>query len=119
MDIRENSAYLAFVELIKGYVNFEENGYEILSKQYKREIKYAAGNLMKLQLRSVIDKAVDTIKNFFTGFLTFEHLKKALGGKVLREIRIFVTRTEKVNSAEQMLIEAEAKRKKEEEQKAQ
>lgn len=48
VDIRENSAYIAFVQLIKGYINFEENGYDILAKQYKREIKYAAGNLMRL-----------------------------------------------------------------------
>jgi hypothetical protein len=48
VDIRENSAYIAFVQLIGGYVNFEENGYEILTKEYKREVKYSAGNLMKL-----------------------------------------------------------------------
>lgn len=48
MDIRENSAYIAFVSMIGGFINYEENGYEILAKEYKREIKYAAGNLMKL-----------------------------------------------------------------------
>ena len=48
VDVRENSAYIAFVSMIGGYINFEENGYEILAKEYKRELKYAAGNLMKL-----------------------------------------------------------------------
>ena len=48
IDIRENSAYIAFVSMIGGYINFEENGYEILAKEYKRELKYASGNLMKL-----------------------------------------------------------------------
>jgi len=48
VDIRENSAYIAFVSMIGGYVNFEENGYEILAREYKRELKYSAGNLMKL-----------------------------------------------------------------------
>jgi hypothetical protein len=48
MDVRENSAYIAFVSMIGGYINFEENGYEILAKEYKRELKYTAGNLMKL-----------------------------------------------------------------------
>jgi hypothetical protein len=47
-DIRENSAYIAFVSMIGGYINFEENGYDILAKEYKRELKYASGNLMKL-----------------------------------------------------------------------
>lgn len=47
VDIRENSAYIAFVSMIGGYINFEENGYDILAKEYKRELKYAAGNLMK------------------------------------------------------------------------
>ena len=51
LDIRENSAYLAFVSMIGGFVNFEESGYSILTKEYKRELKYSAGNLMKLQLR--------------------------------------------------------------------
>ena len=46
IDIRENSAYIAFVSMIGGYINFEENGYEILAKEYKREIKYSAGNFM-------------------------------------------------------------------------
>ena len=46
LDIRENSSYIAFVSMIGGYINFEENGYEILAREYKREIKYAAGNLM-------------------------------------------------------------------------
>lgn len=48
VDVRENSAYIAFVSMIGGYINFEENGYEILAKEYKRELKYAAGNLMKI-----------------------------------------------------------------------
>ena len=78
VDIRENSAYIAFVQLIKGYINFEENGYEILAKQYKREIKYAAGNLMRLQMREMVDKSVAAFSNFFGGFLTFEKLKKAV-----------------------------------------
>jgi hypothetical protein len=48
VDIRENSAYIAFVAMIGGYINFEENGYDILAKEYKRELKYTSGNLMKI-----------------------------------------------------------------------
>ena len=51
IDIRENSAYIAFVSMIGGFINYEENGYDILAKEYKRELKYAAGNLMRVQLR--------------------------------------------------------------------
>lgn len=48
MDIWENSAYIAFVALIGGYINYDEDGYQILAKEYWRELKYAAGNLMKI-----------------------------------------------------------------------
>ena len=51
IDIRESDAYIAFVSMVGGFTNYEENGYDILSKEYKRELKYAAGNLMKIQLR--------------------------------------------------------------------
>ena len=44
VDIRECPAYIAFVSMIGGFTDYEENGYEILSKTYKRELKYAAGN---------------------------------------------------------------------------
>ena len=54
VDIRENSAYIAFVSMIGGYINYEENGYDILSKEYKRELKYTAGNLMVLQLKEFL-----------------------------------------------------------------
>jgi hypothetical protein len=32
--------------MIGGYINYDEDGYEILAKEYKRELKYAAGNMM-------------------------------------------------------------------------
>ena len=48
IDIRENSAYIAFVAMIGGYINYDEDGYEILAKEYKKELKYSAGNLMHL-----------------------------------------------------------------------
>lgn len=68
VDIRENSAYVAFVQLIGGYINFEEDGYEILAKEYKRELKYSGGNLMVLQLREIVDKSIAEITKFFEGF---------------------------------------------------
>lgn len=68
IDIRENSAYIAFVQLIGGYINYDEDGYEILAKEYKRELKYSGGNLMALQLREVVDKSVKEIEQFFESF---------------------------------------------------
>lgn len=65
VDIRENSAYVAFVQLIGGYINYEEDGYDILAKEYKRELKYAGGNLMKLQLREIVDKSITEMLHFF------------------------------------------------------
>lgn len=76
VDIRESDAYIAFVSMVGGYSNYDENGYDVLSKEYKRELKYAAGNLMKIQLRQMVDDSVNTLHNFFKGFKTFSQLKK-------------------------------------------
>ena len=51
VDIRECPSYIAFVSMIGGFTNFEDNGYQILNKTYKKELKYASGNLMQIQLR--------------------------------------------------------------------
>lgn len=72
VDIRENSAYVAYVQLIGGYVNYEEDGYDILAKEYKRELKYSGGNLMKIQLRELIDRSVKEAVDFFTSIPEFE-----------------------------------------------
>ena len=76
VDIRENSAYVAFVQLIGGYINYEEDGYEILAKEYKRELKYSGGNLMALQLREIIDRSVEEFTKFFTNIPDFEDFNK-------------------------------------------
>ena len=47
---------------------------------------------MELHLRQIVDKSVTTLKNFFMGFLTFDQLKVAVGGRPLRLIRPIVTR---------------------------
>jgi hypothetical protein len=57
-DIRNSSQYRAFVSAIGGVCNLNENGYNILAKQYKRELKYTAGNLMKLHLREVVNRSI-------------------------------------------------------------
>ena len=48
IDIRESIAYQQFVKKMDRELNLRENGYEGLNKEYKRELKYAAGNLMQL-----------------------------------------------------------------------
>lgn len=48
VDIRESDSYIAFVSMVGGFTTYEDNGYDILSKEYKRELKYAAGNLMRI-----------------------------------------------------------------------
>lgn len=110
MDIRENSAYLAFVSMIGGYVNFDENGYSILTKEYKRELKYSAGNLMKLQMREHIDRACATIRNYFEGFVTYKQIMKVV--KPMRTFRVFVTK-DWVSTKKR--LEEERKRQQEEE----
>mmetsp|Transcript_43574 Transcript_43574/g.42063 ORF Transcript_43574/g.42063 Transcript_43574/m.42063 type:complete len:126 (+) Transcript_43574:293-670(+) len=103
VDIRENSAYIAFVSMIGGYVNFEENGYDILAKEYKRELKYSSGNLMKIQLREMIDRSVESLVNYFKGFITMDKLKKVIGMKPLRIIRPIVTNVKTKSSAQEEL----------------
>jgi hypothetical protein len=45
-DIRDCTAYRAFQGLIGGQLDLRENGYEALAKEQRRELKFAAGNLM-------------------------------------------------------------------------
>lgn len=71
-DIRDCTAYRAFQGLIGGQLELKENGYEALSKEQRRELKFAAGNLMQYQLREIVDRSVKTLRNFFKGFLTLE-----------------------------------------------
>jgi CO dehydrogenase/acetyl-CoA synthase beta subunit len=77
VDVRENSAYVAFVQLIGGYINYEEDGYDILAKEYKRELKYSGGNIMELQLREVVDRSVHEFTSFFTSIPKFEQFEKS------------------------------------------
>ncbi len=53
--------------MIGGNLGLNDNGYDILAKEYKREIKYIAGNLMQLQLREIVDNSVSLVLNFFKG----------------------------------------------------
>ena len=78
VDIRECDAYIAFVSMVGSFTNYEENGYEILSKEYKKELKYAAGNIMRIQLRQMVDESVNTLVNFLKGFKTFSKLKQKM-----------------------------------------
>jgi hypothetical protein len=50
-----------------------------LAKEYKKELKYCAGNLMQLQLRQLVDRSVNKLKEFFIGFSTLYDLKKEYG----------------------------------------
>lgn len=52
-----------------------------------------SGNLMELQLRAVVARSVRALGNFFKGFLTLEELKKAVGGRPIRQIRPTLTTT--------------------------
>lgn len=75
VDIRENSAYVAFVQLIGGYINYEEDGYDILAKEYKRELKYSGGNLLAIQLREIVEKSAKEFTEFFTKIPDFSVFK--------------------------------------------
>ena len=108
-DIRECPSYIAFVSMVGGFTNYEENGYEILSKVFKRELKYAAGNLMRLQLRQMLDQSVKTLANFFAGFKTFAQLKDKMGRafQPLRENKQYTTQVNWANVMAQKKRQAE------------
>ena len=74
-DIRDSHSYRAFVKLVGGSLDLKENGYKALTKPFRRDIKQSAGILMETQLRTVIDRTITTLRNFFKGFLTLEQLK--------------------------------------------
>ena len=46
---------------------------------------------MRHQLRELTDRSVSSLRNFFTGFLTLEELKKE-AGQPLRKVRPLVTK---------------------------
>jgi len=90
-DIRENLAYRSFVNMVGGSIDLKENGYKALDKAFRREIKQSAAILMENQLRGVIDRTLNTLRNFFKGFLTLEQLKEETGSTPLRYVRPLVT----------------------------
>ena len=45
-----------------------------MAKEYKREIKYAAGNMMQLHLRKYVDSSIEEVLDFFKDFPTLEEL---------------------------------------------
>jgi hypothetical protein len=90
-DIRDNHAYRAFVNLVGGSLDLKENGYKALVKSFRRDIKQSGGILMEKQLRTVVDRSLVTLRNFFRGFLTLNQLKEEVGNKPLRFVRPLVT----------------------------
>lgn len=60
--------------MIGGYIDFNEDGYQILAKEFKREIKYSGGNLLGHQMRQFIDQSVSIIRSFFLSFPTLQEL---------------------------------------------
>ena len=71
-DIRDCPTYRAYLRSIGRELDLRQNGYKELDKEQRRELQYAAGNLMELQLRELVDRSVRTLRNFFSGFLTLD-----------------------------------------------
>lgn len=93
VDIRQSPAYIQFIQIVESFIDWEKNGYEDLAKEYKRELKYAAGNLMGIHLRQMVQQSVSVFANFFEGFRTFEQLRAEMPGfKPLRQLRPMMTK---------------------------
>ena len=74
IDVRESVAYQSFAKRFSVPVDLQTNGYDSLFKEYKRELKFGAGNLMNLQMREIVDRSVQTMVDYFSSFKTFEQL---------------------------------------------
>ena len=72
VDVRESVAYQSFAKRFNMQVDYQTNGYDRLFKEYKRELKFGAGNLMKLQMRDIVDRSVKSLVDYFSGFQTFD-----------------------------------------------
>ena len=68
LDIRESQAYINYVRFLKGTINYNDDGYKSLTKEYRTELKYSAGNLMCIQMRAVVEQSIDLIYKFFRRF---------------------------------------------------
>lgn len=67
-DIRESAAYQNYVRFLHGTVNFDDDGYKLLTKEYRTELKYSAGNLMHLQMRAAIEQTLQLVTKYFKRF---------------------------------------------------
>lgn len=83
-DIRSSEAYQSYARRLKGNVDYEEDGYKLLSKEFRSELKYGAGNLMRLQMREIIERALELVKKYFKPFDTARVVKLDLNS--LKEI---------------------------------
>lgn len=92
LDIRTTIAYQKFIKAIGGApTDMDVNGYDILAKEYKREIKYTFGNLMQLQMRDFIDRSLQSLLDFFESIPNLSELTDLLNGVPLRSFNIEVT----------------------------
>jgi len=69
-DIRESTAYQNYVKFLHGTINFDDDGYKSLTKEYRTELKYCAGNLVCIQMRKVIEQTLELILKYFQKFET-------------------------------------------------
>lgn len=71
-DVRDCSAYRAYARDIGTTLDLGVNGYKELSKDQRGELKFAATQIMKQQLKETIDRSVSSLRNFLVGFLTLD-----------------------------------------------
>jgi len=74
-DIRESAAYKNYVKFLHGTINFDDDNYKSLTKEYRTELKYSAGNLMHLQMRAIIEQTLELVNKYFKRFETAEIIK--------------------------------------------
>ena len=69
-DIRNTDAYQKYIKLFEANIDYKEDSYKSLSKEFRSELKYAAGNLMRLQMREVIERTLELTSKYFKPFDT-------------------------------------------------
>lgn len=78
-DIRENDAYRILAEMVHEDESVwrEENGWSLFTHEYKQRILDNVGQLMALQMRSIVEKSVEDLEKFLLSFQTLRRWKRA------------------------------------------
>ena len=75
LDIREGPAYRIYSILSDIKVNLADNGYKLLEKDQKKNLRMSVALLVSLLLRRMVEKTVSEVENFFLSIPLYASIK--------------------------------------------